>query len=72
MDKLLEKGHIFSAYLSHKMKVYAKMTAIFLGVTKIYMNLNLALSFPGGWVVMNILVNAGDARDMGSVTGLGR
>ena len=48
------------------------MTTIFLGVTKIYMDLNLALSFPGGSVVMNIRVNAGDARDMGSVAGLGK
>ena len=48
------------------------MTAIFLGVTKVYMDLKLALSFPGGSVVTNTHVSSGDARDMGSISGLGR
>ena len=30
------------------------------------------LSFPGGSVVENLLVSSGDARDVGSIPGLGR
>ena len=29
------------------------------------------MGFPGGTVVKNLLANAGDARDMGSIPGLG-
>ena len=45
------------------------MTTIFLGVTKIYMDLNLALSFPGGSDGKESAFNSGD---LGLMPGLGR
>ena len=32
----------------------------------------VVLGFPGGWVVKNLLANAGDVRDAGSISGSGR
>ena len=37
-----------------------------------YCFLNMYMCFPGGVVVKNLPANAGDARDIGSVPGLGR
>ena len=32
----------------------------------------VVLGFPGGWVVKNLLANAGDVKDAGSISGSGR